>query len=56
MTFDLNGTIGPIIDGVVDLMPSFLNLIVAVVPVIITVAVVKFILQFWDSIIKMLNF
>jgi hypothetical protein len=38
-TFDLNSTLGPIIDGVVNLMPSFLALVVAIVPVIITIAV-----------------
>ena len=56
MAFDLNGTIGPIIDGVVALMPSFLNLVVAVVPIIITVSVVGFIIKFWDSITGMLKF
>lgn len=31
--FDLNGTLYPIIAGVVELMPSFLALIIAVVPI-----------------------
>lgn len=44
-TFDLNSTIGPIIDGVTALIPSILNLIVAVVPLIVLLAVVDFILE-----------
>lgn len=54
-TFDLNGTIGPIIDGVVLLMPNFLNLVVAIVPVVITLAVVGFLIKFWDRILDMIN-
>lgn len=56
MAFDLNATIGPIIDGVVLLMPSFLALIIAVVPIIITMSVVGFIIKFWDQIVRMMNF
>jgi len=56
MAFDLNATLGPIIQSVVALMPNFLDLIVAIVPVIITIAVVKFVLTFLDQIIKLLNF
>lgn len=55
-TFDLNATLGPIIDGVVALMPSFLNLILAVVPIVIVMAVVGFIVKFWDRIIAMMQF
>lgn len=55
MAFDLNGTIGPILDGVIELMPSFLALVIAVVPVIITLSVVGFIVKFWDKILTMLN-
>ena len=55
-TFDINATVGPIIYGVVDLMPSMLALVVAVVPVVLTLAVVGFILKFWDQIIKMISF
>jgi len=54
--FDLNATIGPIISGVIELMPNFLALIVAVVPIIITMSVVGFIIKFWDQIVKMMNF
>ena len=52
MAFDLNSTIGPIIDGVVTLMPSILNLIVAVVPVIITLAVVGFVLGIFEMVLS----
>lgn len=54
--FDLNATIGPIIQGVIELMPSFLSLIINVVPIIITMSVVGFIVRFWDQIVKMMNF
>jgi len=54
--FDLNATIGPIILGVIELMPNFLALIVSVVPIIITMSVVGFIIKFWDQIVKMMNF
>jgi len=54
--FDLNATLYPIIAGVVELMPSFLSLIIAVVPIIITMSVVGFIIKFWDQIVKMMNF
>ena len=56
MAFDLNATLGPIIDSVVNLMPSFLNLVVAIVPVIITIAVVKFVITFLGNIVDLLKF
>ena len=56
MSFDLNATLGPIIDSVVALMPTFLSLIVAIVPIIITLAVVKFVVTFLEDIIKLLHF
>jgi uncharacterized membrane protein len=56
MAFDLNATLGPIIDSVVNLMPSFLGLIVAIVPIVITLAVVKFVVTFLEDIIKLLHF
>jgi len=40
---DLNGTIGPILDSMIELIPSIINLIVAIVPAIIVMAVVGFI-------------
>jgi len=54
-SFDLNATLGPIIDGVVALMPSFLALVVGIVPVIITIAVVKFVIGFLGNIVDLLK-
>lgn len=54
-TLDLNGTIGPILDGVSALIPSIVNLIVSVVPAIIVLAVVGFIVAFLDKILSMLK-
>ena len=45
-TLDLNGTIGPILDGVTELIPSIVGLIVAIVPAVITLACVGFIIGF----------
>lgn len=54
--FDINATLYPIIQGVVELMPTFLDLILAVVPIVIVMSVVGFILKFWDSIVRMMQF
>lgn len=54
--FDINATLYPIISGVVELMPSFLELILAVVPIVIVMSVVGFIIKFWDRIVKMMQF
>ena len=54
--FDINGTLYPIISGVVELMPSFLDLILAVVPIVIVMSVVGFIIKFWDQIVRMMQF
>ena len=54
--FDLNATLYPIIAGVVALMPSFLDLILAVVPIVIVMSVVGFIIKFWDRIVAMMTF
>lgn len=39
MTFDLATNLTPIIQGVIDIMPIFLDLVIAMVPVVITLAV-----------------
>ena len=52
---DLNGTIGPILDSIVALIPSIINLIVAIVPAIIVLAVVGFIVAFFDKILGMMK-
>ena len=56
MAFDLNGTVGPVVDGVISLMPTFLELVVAMVPIVITLAVVGFLLGFFDKILSMIKF
>jgi hypothetical protein len=55
-TIDLNATIGPILDSIVVLIPGIINLIVAIVPAIIVMAVVGFIVAFFDKILGMLKF
>jgi hypothetical protein len=52
---DLNGTIGPILDSIVELIPSIVTLIVAIVPAIIVLAVVGFIVAFFDKILGMMK-
>jgi hypothetical protein len=52
---DLNGTIGPILDSIIELIPSLIELIVAIVPAIIVMAVVGFIVAFFDKILSMLK-
>ena len=51
----INGTILEILAAVTTLMPSFLNLIVAVAPVVITVAIITFIVLFVKAIVNMMN-
>jgi len=52
---DLNGTIGPILESIVQLIPSIVGLIVAIVPAIIVLAVVGFIVAFFDKILGMMK-
>lgn len=56
MTFDLANNLTPIIQGVIDIMPLFLDLVIAMVPVVITLAVVGFLLGFFDKILGMIRF
>ena len=53
--FDINGTVGPLLDGIAALIPSIVNLIIAVVPAIIILALVAFVISFLDEIIGMLK-
>jgi hypothetical protein len=52
---DLNGTIGPILDSMVELIPSIINLIVAIVPAIIVLATVGFLVAFFDKILALMK-
>ena len=51
----INGTILELLSAFAGLMPTFLSLVVAVAPVIITVAVIAFIVLFIDRILGMLK-
>ena len=53
--FDINGTVGPLLDGIAALIPSIVSLIIAVVPAIIILALVSFVIGFLDEIIAMLK-
>lgn len=52
---DLNATIGPILESVITLIPTIIELVVAIVPAIITMAVIGFIVAFFDQILKMMK-
>ena len=56
MSFDLNATLGPVIDGMVAIIPSFTNFVVAMVPLLVTVAFVGFFVAFPEKILGMLKF
>ena len=56
MTFDLATNLTPILNGVIAIMPLFLDLVIAMVPVVITLAVVGFLLGFFDKILGMIRF
>jgi hypothetical protein len=52
---DINATVGPILDSVSLLIPTIINLIVAIVPAIIVMAVVGFIVAFFDRILGLMK-
>lgn len=52
---DLNTTIGPIMDSMIELIPTIIALVVALVPAIIIMAVVGFVVSFFDNILRMLK-
>jgi len=56
MAFDLATNLTPIINGVIEIIPLFLDLVVAMVPIVITLAVVGFLLGFFDKILGMIKF
>ena len=56
MTFDLATNLTPIIQGVIDILPLVLDLVSAMVPIVITLAVVGFLLGFFDKILGMIKF
>jgi len=54
-TVDINATVGPILDSVIELIPTLINLIIGIVPAIIVMAVVGFIVAFFSKILGMLK-
>ena len=54
-SLDINGTVGPILDSVIEIIPTLINLIVAIVPAVIVLAVVGFIVAFFDKILGMMK-
>lgn len=52
---DINGTVGPVLDSVILLIPTLVGLIVAFLPAIIVVSVIGFVVTFLDKIIGMLK-
>lgn len=55
MTVDLNATLGPIVDSVTALMPSLVNLIVAIVPAILAMAVIDLVTGVFGGIVSKLR-
>ena len=51
---DLNGTLGPIIQDMVDLIPDIVDLIIAVVPAVLVLIFVGFFRDFFANIVKMI--
>jgi len=53
---DINWTeITSILDGVVDLFPSILSLVLAIFPIIITISIIGFVVAFLDQVLKMIK-
>jgi hypothetical protein len=52
---DINDTIGPLIEQMVELIPGIISLVVALVPAIVIMAIVGFIVTFLDRILGMLK-
>ena len=54
-TVDINASVGPILDSVIEMIPTLINLIVSIVPAVIVLAVVGFIVAFFDRILGMMK-
>lgn len=48
-TLDLNATIGPLLQGVADLIPSMINLVVAAVPLAVIGGVISALLKWFPD-------
>ena len=45
-----------LLEAVVDLIPTFMDLVVAIAPLIVTIGIISFVLLFLKRILDMLNF
>jgi len=54
-TFDINATVGPLVDGITGLVPSLTALVMALIPLFIVMAVAKFFPDLFDSILSKLR-
>lgn len=52
---DLNATIGPLVDSFVALIPSIMNLVLGLIPLMIVVAIAKFFPQLFNEILGWLK-
>jgi len=52
---DINATIGPVLDSMIELIPSIIGLVIAIVPAIIIMSVIGFIVGFLDKILGMMK-
>ena len=48
---DLNGSIGPVLDGVILLFPTMLALVLGALPIIVAMALIGFVLGIFDGIL-----
>jgi hypothetical protein len=48
---DINASVGPVLDGVILLLPTLLAMVLAALPIIIALAVVGFVLGLFDGIL-----
>ena len=56
MAFDLNATLGPVITGMIAVMPGLLDFIIAIVPIVITMSFVSFFVAFPEKILALIKF
>jgi hypothetical protein len=54
-SFDINGTVYPLLDGISKLMVPIIALIIAIVPAIIIIGIVAFIVGFLGEILTLLK-
>jgi len=55
MAVDINASIGPVLDSVIVLFPTLLQLVLAALPIIIAMALIGFVLGIFESILGKLK-